>query len=443
VISSELKNVNNVFKTMTASKNQWERDAGFTQIKNGLKGTTEAADLLKLAMDNILSPFMALTGIAGVSVFANMAAGWGHVAAQIKQTSYETGMANQGIQNWINLGKMFGIQTDDMMSGLKTFSKNMEDTAFGRNNPLMAFLSRPDIGIKDIRARIQAPGGVDSLMREISGKLQNFSPIVRSQMLDTAQLGFMKPMLMYGEDEFNKRKKMAGDLGLIATDKQSEDFLKIERSANGARLAIENYQKSLTLLYAPAAVPVVNLFSKTLSYFNTLVKDAEIINTAIVSSISRQVKPVDLTSKPMEMLGSASDLWNGYKSWRSQYPDYHRGASSFGNKNSDSSGNTPSDFSVALRKSAKDFFGVSPNAMGDVDTTSQSGISLPGSPPPDFSDDSTILGAVGGKNSGGGQGGSPVTVNVYNAQPGTKVTTQGPNGQKVPVNISYSLQNIP
>jgi hypothetical protein len=136
-------------------------------------------------------------------------------------------------------------------------------------------------------------------------------------------------------------------------------------------------------------------------------------------------------------------LWNGYKSWRSQYPDYHRGASSFGNKNSDSSGNTPSDFSVALRKSAKDFFGVSPNAMGDVDTTSQSGISLPGSPPPDFSDDSTILGAVGGKNSGGGQGGSPVTVNVYNAQPGTKVTTQGPNGQKVPVNISYSLQNIP
>jgi len=470
VVQKELREVNSIFKAMTGSQNQWERNAGFTQLKNAFKGTADAASDLKGAVNGILGPVLALTGIGSVAGIAGIAADFGDLAKQVKLTNYETSLSQKTIQGWMNTGQAFGIKTEDMTAGLKNFSKNMEDVSFGRNNEMLAFFSRPDIGIKDIRTRVQTPEGVDSMMREVAMKLQQFSPIARSQMLDRAQLGFMKPMLMYGPDEYGKRQKMVGKLGYVASDDQLEKVRDYNRALDGLNLALSTFQKKLTDNIIPMFQPIVQGFSNWIVKTDNvkLVFDllAEAIGVTMVAAIGflgkamlatpfgriialaeilitggtilyEKWKPFrDLIQEIWKMMKELATLpwrihlgnFGSNKSMLESYDDYSK-------RTSIPSPVASNDNPMIVTSQGITFPKTPSSAAYDT--------SLSGGSAGDMSQDDVQSALMGTPAMKGQNARSTVEINLNGAPAGTTVVTKPAPGVRMPVNINYGLQPVP
>ena len=431
-VGEELRKVNSIFKSMGAAQNQWERDAGFTNLQKAFKGTAQSANELKSVVGELLGPVMALTGVGGVGAVAGIAKEWAGLANQIKLANYETGMSQGTIQSWMGVGKSFGIQAQDMAAGLKGFSQMMEDVAYGRNNAMMAFFSRSDIGIKNIRERMNA-GDIDGLLKETYAKLQKFSPVVRSQMLDSANLGFMKPMMMYGPDEFNKRMAVADKYQYVASQEEINRALDYQRALFGLDMALDVFHRNISDKIMPQFQPVVQWFSDWIvkaDAAKTIMEQLSVVvgvtfvgaiallgRAMLASPLGRFIVLADAAVNMSRALGEWKPFQGVVAEGMSLWNRFHPGNFGTGKSMMESQ----SDYEKRMGYSMTGIAAMgSPVSSGAGDISS--GISISGNAPPQKHE---------------------LVVNFNNAPPGMKATPSPAPGTSMPVNINYSGFQVP
>ena len=427
-VGEELKNANSMFKSLGMSVNQYNRDSGFTNLKKSFKGTAEEAGKLQTAVSGILAPLMALTGIGGVGAMANMAAEWGGLANQIKETGFATGMSTGAIQKWMGVGKSFGIDNGAMASGMSGFAMNMRDVAYSQNPGLQAFLASHHI--EGIRARYEA-GGVSGLMKEIFDMIegQNVGAASKMKMLQLSGLGFAAPMMAYGPEERQKRWDISDKYG-YATPQEIALANDYERSLFGLDRALEALHRNMSDKIIPEFQPIIEGFSNWIAKSNsatvilnqlsiavgvTMVGAFALLSKAIIMSpLGRFLIMLDAVINGAEYLGNMPWLQSAITPALSAWDRFH--PKNFGTNKSMMESQSDWEVRNGIKMSGLASMG-SPVASGLAP-----GISISGNAPPQ------TLGTI--------------QVNV-SAPPGTKVTSTPTAGLHMPTNINHSGFVVP
>ncbi len=181
-----------------------------------------------LAMRTAALGAMAVAGAWGVSRLVGRVT---DVGKAIKESSERLGVGSTWLQEWIYVGRQFGVQNDSMVDGLKELGLRADEFIMTAGGPAAEAFKRLGIDHKDLR---KTKGNTEAMFDLVMSRLRGVTNFAARQRLVDELFGGsggeqMAAMVSMTTEEIEKMKRAAHDAGGILTPEQIEQSREYSR----------------------------------------------------------------------------------------------------------------------------------------------------------------------------------------------------------------------
>jgi hypothetical protein len=131
----------------------------------GLKNMAGAAATVANGLSKISGGMLGITGIGTIAGLAELTAHWARMGREVANTSTSLGVSSRGLTTMRGAAQLAGLSAESMDGSLESLRQNMQDARWGRNQPLVALMSR-----LNMQFRYTKDGSIDAIasMKDIA-----------------------------------------------------------------------------------------------------------------------------------------------------------------------------------------------------------------------------------------------------------------------------------
>ena len=221
------------------------------------------------ATKNLKNGLFAITGalgaVAGASyVLRRFVGDVAKVGDETIKTARNLGVGAEALQEWQYVAGLAGVQTGEFNNAIKFLQRGIAEASEGTGTALKGF-NRLGIAVKNNDGTLKS---YDQILKEVAEKLPQLSEAERvatSMDLFSRSGSKMIGMLMQGNEEIDKFRQRAQDLGIVMT----EDMMKAMEEYNDRSEDFKKVTFGMKTMIANALIPSMTDFAVKLT--NTLV----------------------------------------------------------------------------------------------------------------------------------------------------------------------------
>lgn len=232
------------------------RQAGFDRLSRSARQVgVQFGHTIRQA--GILAKRVAMLGAAG------LAGAWGvsrlvgkvtEAGNAIKLSSERLGVGSTWLQEWLYVGRQFGVENDAMVDGLKELSLRADEWIMTAGGPAAEAFKRLGISHKDMQA---TKGNTEAMFDLVMSRLRGVTNFAARQRLVDELFGGsggeqMAAMVNMTTEEIEKMKQAARDAGGILTPEQIEQSRVYTRQMGDLRDRFGSIQTTIVGSILPA-----------------------------------------------------------------------------------------------------------------------------------------------------------------------------------------------
>lgn len=212
------------------------------------KGIAELTLKIKTLLGSVLklgAPLLNLFNTGMITGLYKMTEEWGRFGAATKRTSQILNIATNDLMAWQNMGTLFGVSTDQMTQGIRSFSDTLQDVKFGKNEAAANMLKKLGISLKYTQT-----GAIDTetVLLRLADKIkaiQQRDPADARKLAQSLGVEELLPVLMQGSKAMrtyqDEVKRLQGNITSDMIDRANSFSISIDKmkiAANGTKVAI-------------------------------------------------------------------------------------------------------------------------------------------------------------------------------------------------------------
>ncbi|CAM5520423.1 hypothetical protein [Eoetvoesiella caeni] len=165
----------------------------------------------------------------------------------IKESSERLGVGSTWLQEWLYVGRQFGVQNDAMVDGLKELGLRADEFIMTAGGPAAEAFKRLGIDHKDLR---KTKGNTEAMFDLVMDRLRGVTNFAARQRLVDEIFGGsggeqMAAMVSMTTEEIEKMKRAAQDSGSIFTEEQIEQSREYTRQMGNFGLRLTGIQNTI------------------------------------------------------------------------------------------------------------------------------------------------------------------------------------------------------
>jgi hypothetical protein len=205
---------------------------------------------------------------------------------EIAKTSRDLGISGEQLQEWRYSAELAGINTDELSTSLKFFSKNLYDAASTGKGQMADSLKILNIELTNSQGQMKDS---NSILLEMADKLKGIEDPALRAKISTDIFGRsgirMTQLLGQGSDALKDFAKEARDLGLIV----SNEVLDSSEMLNDNITRMQSAFQGLGNILGNALIPIVNKFvTKLTDMIKILQKDF----IGVINNLTQSLTPL-------------------------------------------------------------------------------------------------------------------------------------------------------
>lgn len=203
----------------------------------------------------IAAPIAAVVGIGSLAGIAALATEWGRMGMEVSNTSRNLGIATTDLQSLRGAAQLAGVSSESMTSGLLSLGDTINDAKWGRNQGVMALMSRLGMGF-----HMTQDGSIDTMrsLKDLSRAIIKI-PNVQSQHMVARQFGVeaLLPLLRKGGKELDAYQKKFASLGGVQSAASIESAAQFGLQLNYLKAATDGLKLSIGEQLVPILMPMI------------------------------------------------------------------------------------------------------------------------------------------------------------------------------------------
>jgi hypothetical protein len=265
-IGDRLKNVQGIIKTLTVSQDQWDRHAGFKDLKSGFDGVSDSAGFLFKTVSALLAPILTLTGAGVITGVTKLANAFGERSTGVLKSQFETGYSPKSIYKLQNQWQAAGIAPDATAATLTSFTQAVRGMALNASNGLLGTVQN-QLGVKDIYQRYNNPAKREALLQEMmkaTERVYKADPSAAVPLMGELGLTGSEPWMMLS-DKQKKDAEAAANKAFLPNDKQLSQGREEDLSKHRMGLSWDSLTSKIGAHLTPLFSRIYNFSADTFS----------------------------------------------------------------------------------------------------------------------------------------------------------------------------------